>query len=387
MMHVALVPRDGLFLKDGRGWYTSDVGRSYAHLWPLPHTVRGALRAAYGQAWMAEHAGRSLPPAEWEKLTRGLRIDKIVTLRRPVDAAGCADRGQRVWPVPQDAFHRRDGEVRALCPAPPSGVAALDHRAGGASEPADVAAARDRLGYPRLDEHGKPGTRPHFWSETALIGWLRAPGQPVPTDAGCSPAQRTDIHVTIDRYTATATPSMLFSCEVTETLERATGSSGYEWVIAVACRLPDTPEVCAVDARLQSRPLVLGGRRRMALLEPVDERVFAGPDDGFFEQIAGRRGLRLVCATPAHFARGWLPDGFSVRDETIAGTLPGTTVPVLLRAAMVPRPLQISSWNMVRRKPRATCRMVAPGAVYFVQRDRHIHSRRMPRSMACRIGP
>ena len=37
----ALLPRDGLFCKDGRGWNTSSVGRSHGHPWPPPSTLRG----------------------------------------------------------------------------------------------------------------------------------------------------------------------------------------------------------------------------------------------------------------------------------------------------------------------------------------------------------
>ena len=32
--HLALVPRDGFFAKDGRGWHTSVSGRGHGLDWP-----------------------------------------------------------------------------------------------------------------------------------------------------------------------------------------------------------------------------------------------------------------------------------------------------------------------------------------------------------------
>jgi CRISPR-associated protein Cmr3 len=41
---------------------------------------------------------------------------------------------------------------------------------------------------------------------------------------------------------------------------------------------------------------------------------------------------------------------------------------VVLRAAVVPRPLHVSGWDMAARAPKPTSRMVPPGAVYFFER-------------------
>jgi CRISPR-associated protein Cmr3 len=112
---------------------------------------------------------------------------------------------------------------------------------------------------------------------------------------------------------------------------------------------------------------MLGGRRRITQAQPLDPAVFDFPAN----LPRGSRGLRLLLATAAEFARGWLPDGFEPtgdRESPCVGRLPGLTGEVALRAALVPRPLHLSTWDMANRRPRPTRRLVPAGAVYFFQR-------------------
>ena len=48
-------------------------------------------------------------------------------------------------------------------------------------------------------------------------------------------------------------------------------------------------------------------------------------------------GLRVVCATPALFAAGWLPDGHVLSDGVVTGRLPAIDGDVVLRAAFADR--------------------------------------------------
>jgi CRISPR-associated protein Cmr3 len=341
--HFALVPRDGLFCKDGRGWYTSDVGRSHAHAWPLPSTVRGALRAAWGQALMARHA-RPLSPEAWERDTQGLHLGTVLALCRPLDEA-FAPR-HRLWPAPADALGVA-GHVRRLLPRPlPEGVGTLG---------TEDDAALEGLWRPSIPP-GKPQPLPPFWTEDALCGWLR--GTPPAVLDAPEPCRRTDVRVTLNAQTQTAEPGMLYQAEVLETL----GEGGLQWALGVQCVLPETAP------GFPRGPVGLGGKRRLALAEPVSAGLFAAPA-GLPETSPG---LRLILATPAHFRRGWLPDGLEREEHeghpAWVGTLPGVEGRVVLRAALVPRPLESSTWDMVRRAPRATRRWVPAGSTYFFQR-------------------
>src|SRR5262249_47811251 len=67
-------------------------------------------------------------------------------------------------------------------------------------------------------------------------------------------------------------------------------------------------------------------------------------------------------------AGGWLPDGLVARGDEYRGYLAGIAPEVVLRAAIAPRPVAISGWDMAASAPRATSLAAAPGSVYFLQR-------------------
>jgi CRISPR-associated protein Cmr3 len=107
--------------------------------------------------------------------------------------------------------------------------------------------------------------------------------------------------------------------------------------------------------------ITLGGRRRLARVQTADAELFAIPGDLAGDSV----GLRLILATPGRFRTGWLPDELAARGDEYRGHLPGIEDEVILRAALVPPPLDLSTWDMRRRAPRPTWRLVRPGAVYY----------------------
>ncbi|AKQ70339.1 CRISPR-associated RAMP Cmr3 [Myxococcus hansupus] len=350
----ALLPRDGLSAKDGRGWYTSEVGRGYSLPWPLPTTVRGALRAAWGHDVMAA-TGITLSPASWEHRSEQVGLQRFIALRRALGES--FTRAHRMWPVPADAVRVLD-ERGAECL-----VRLEPHPGGSRTLGPDEDDAREALWHPRRSASGKPLTSPLFWPESRMMAWLSgAPVSPMPEQEGLS--QRTDIHLAIDVETQASQDSMLHSREVVEMLRAQRQAGGFaveEWALGLSCVWPDPA------SGLPRGPVGLGGRRRLSSVERLDVALFAMPD-----ALAQRtRGLRLVLATPAEFQRGWLPDGF----ERVAGAppryvgrLPCVDAPVVLRAALVPRALEVSGWDMVLRRPRPTRRWVPAGAVYFFEK-------------------
>jgi CRISPR-associated protein Cmr3 len=354
--HLALTPRDGLFCKDGRGWYTSDVGRSRSHLWPLPATLRGALRGAFGRDWMAR-TGETLEPSAWEAMSRGVEIVRTVALRRPIGESFAPK--HRAFPVPADAIHL-EREVYRLDPEPPAPGARVG-TLGSGDDPAVEALYRPRV------PKDKPRPAPAFWGDEEMRAWLL--GQPVKRpesdDPARTPRRRVDIHLAIDRASQTAAQTMLHSREVLEPLTRVEAGEGWiEWAIGVEVELPEeAPE-------LERGPLFVGGGRRLVPVEPVAPDIFADPPSFPAE---GSKGLRLVLATPAAFRRGSLPDGFERAAiggaPVYKGELPKVEGEVILRAALIPRPLHASTWDMVKRGPRPTRSLVRPGSVYFFEKS------------------
>jgi CRISPR-associated protein Cmr3 len=78
---LALVPRDGLFCKDGRGWHTSASGRGHGLDWPWPSTILGALRSAWGRGEEAR-SGALFGRDDWRTRTGAIRLGKTQVPRR-----------------------------------------------------------------------------------------------------------------------------------------------------------------------------------------------------------------------------------------------------------------------------------------------------------------
>lgn len=349
---LALLPRDGVFCKDGRGWYTSEVGRSHSYGWPPPHTtVRGALRGAFGRQLEARQ-GKPLSPNDWEPRTAGVALTRLLSLRRPLGEPFQAK--HRMWAAPADALVS-GAELIALRPGRlPESAGTLGPEDDDAIESLWPLLPVD----PREpDKKQKPASG--FWTDAQMLAWLQ--GKAVTLEASAEPKRRLDYHLAIDPLRLVAEDSLLHASETTETLEREPGDAvAQEWALALECTLPeDVPA-------FPGGPLGLGGRRRLALVDEVGGELFAPPE------LPGARGLRLVLATPAQFTGGWLPDSFSPARASgrpaFVGRLPGLHADVILRAAAVPRPQHLASWDMVQRQPRKTRRLVPAGAVYFFQR-------------------
>jgi CRISPR-associated protein Cmr3 len=354
---LALLPRDGLFCKDGRGWHTSASGRGHGLEWPWPSTILGAVRTAWGRR--EEQRSRTRFDANsWRTRTAGVELGRTLLLRRPLNhgATGGGAGGSaawtpwtpdhRVWPVPSDAVWQQDGtNVHRLDPV----------RSNLTTLGSDDNEARESLWMPGPQATGKPLPAPRWWSEKHFTDWLAgrrvlasAPGH------AFKASQRRQTHVGIDPMTLTASDGVLFSHDIVETLERDA-----EWAIAIEVTLPsgDLPRVAT-----------LGSDARLVQIDALPRPTFDPPASMLEAFRAGSPGLRLVVTSPACFERGWLPDGLEPQDHEYRGRLGSLDVDVVLRAAFVDRPLHVSGWNMARGAPKPTSRMVPPGAVYFFER-------------------
>lgn len=344
--HLALVPRDGIFCKDGRGWHTSTLGRGHGLDWPWPSTILGALRTASGRDEEAR-IGRRFGADDWSAHAASTALGRTLVLRRPLDPARepTWDVAHRIWPAPADARRLEEHDrLHRLDPVPPP-LRTLGR---------DDDAAREALWVPLLPEKAKPLPAPRWWSEARLAAWLA--GAPVPAhdpENTFDPQRRIQAHVEIRQPTQTVEDEALYSHDVVETLERSA-----EWALGVEVVLPGRPPAIAS----------LGSDGRLARIEPLPALLFEPPAavTGAFQR--GSSGLRLVVVTPACFANGWLPDGFAPHGTELRGRLPGLDAELVLRAAMVPRPIHVSGWDLASRGPKRASAMVPPGAVYFFER-------------------
>ncbi len=346
---LALVPRDGIFCKDGRGWHTSASGRGHGLDWPWPSTILGALRTAWG--WEEESTiDRAFQPQEWLDKTATISLQRTLVLRKSLH--GQWESEHRVWPVPSDALALEVHEfVHRLDPLPPT-LATLG---------IDDDDAREALWVPGPPpEESKPVLPPRWWGEGRFVDWLCGETIPAHDEASSfKPSRRVQTHVGISPESFTAHEGVLFSHDVVETLEKRA-----EWAIGTEVVLPDG----ARSDRFTQGFSTLGADQRLMRREPLAAEAFAPPQELLKTFGKGSSGLRLVVVTPAYFERGWLPDGLDKCGQEYRGRLQGISAEVILRAAFVPRPVHISGWDMANCRPKSTSRMVASGAVYFFER-------------------
>jgi len=366
---LALVPRDGFFAKDGRGWSTS--ARTHVVDWPWPTTIRGALTTASGK--LVEPVDEIFRREQWASHQATVNLGRMVALRRPHCAAW--SREHRMWLVPADALWL-ESEERVLRLEPSQPETPTLGRAAPRDWGEGFEAAREALWVPQnVGTNAKPLGAPRWWPEKAFIDWLCA--EPVANDPKLepqkqwpSPEKRLQVHIGVRPDTFTSDEGILYLHDVVETLERNS-----EWAIGVEADWPSP--IGSAEARVPGM-VRLGSDGRLARAEVLTEieDVFAESSmliSAFAEKKP--RGLRLVVVTPACFQCGWLPDGFDSKTVTGAfqGTLPGISGELVLRAALVPRPMHVSGWDMANHRAkggaaRSTSRLAPPGAVYFFQR-------------------
>ncbi len=350
----ALSMRDGLFLKDGKGWSTSSLGRASTLSWPYPSTLRGALRTAVGHAIEARE-GRTFSASDWLQRTSDVQLRLTLPLRRPLaDTSWRAE--HLLWPAPKDALITRADDAKLgaarLDPTPPHA------QVGSLCE--EDNARLETLWRPRPNTKHKPASGSPWWTHTQLIAWLA--GESVtPPEAPIAPPQETRTHVTLDPKTHTAKESLLYATTRLATLERDASDTLHEWSIGIVANLPDAPP----------EHLSAGGKRHLGATTPLPDALLTMPDALASAFDRGPLGLRLMAATPLHFASGWLIDGLLWDDSRSAwtGSLNGQIdTPLVLRAAIVPRPEHVSGWDMAHRRPKPTLRLVPAGAMYFFTR-------------------
>jgi len=353
---VTLVPRDGVFLKDGRGWCTSESNRAGSLAWPFGTTVRGALRAGLGYATEADR-GKPLERKEWLPLNEDLEVSAVLPLARPPGGEWSA--AARHWPAPLDAL-LLDTEEYAVAVDPAVANAellALD------DDPETIATAA--LAHPQhAAGAGKPLAMPRFWPDDLFMHWLCR--RPVDRNAvGCSaqPLLRVQTHVSIDPIVGTAAEGKLFSGSVVEPHSSVGNAGVLEWSFAPVSRtLGDIRR-----KTLTGRVVKLGGDGRAACCAALPESLFAMPDELAAAFAAGSIGMRLILAGPASFDAGWRPASLQPVGNRFEGSIAGLD-DVVLHAACVGRPMHVSGWDVAGGTAKATRRLAPAGSVYFLTR-------------------
>ena len=350
--YLRLTPLSPLIARDSRPFGMGQGNRVRSMDWISPSVIAGAVRTA---VWKTED---TLTPDQLKTIeVNGAFpiVDEKIYFPRPLDAL----------------IHKTDkaaGTADILRVRPMSGNAGvrMPHASLVPSEP---------VGMP--EEDFKPESGDAFWPLATMAEWLGCEDdQPVSMkiDGLPAPVKEDRTNVTILPESGAAEDARLFTTTgldfVTKTKEGA--SKGQLGQMRIGVRVNFGKDVWAYfgnQAPLPERLLVpLGGERRLA------EVRMAEADEGFWEapkslSWEGKKGLRMVLATPAIFEKGWLPGWLREENGKLTGEVPGSGVSVRLVSAVVGRWKPLSGWSYEkgRNGPKALRRMVPAGSVYFFE--------------------
>lgn len=320
---------------------------------PPPSTVAGCLRTAWARA-----TNRPFGPDLAEVAVAGPLLVR--------------EDGRILAPKPADALYFGRGADKDASPR----CVRAEPRAFGNGCGADLPVG---LLPVQLTEQlaDKLGDGPVWWSWEDLLAFRE--GREVSIDRlwrnGWSPPKgdrRT--HVSIDPSTGAAAAGALYETEGLD-LDAAPAAFGTSAGGRTKAASPADPNDADSASSSGLRLLVrcaearaptlvhLGGKRRLAALEPEPEERWPASPDEWLERICKDGGLCLTLLTPGVFSAGYRPGWL---DHALTGSPPEAPgLNLRLRAAAVERWQPHSGWDLAQRQPRRTRKVVPAGATYW----------------------
>lgn len=212
--------------------------------------------------------------------------------------------------------------------------------------------------FPDAEEDFKPEKLNAFWEKDMMTHWLMHGKNDFTFNEKrtlSAPLHDERVHVSIDTSTGVAKDGNLFSTTGLDFIHRDTDKGLLREEISVDIGSLNLPSRFAAP---------IGGERRLAEFSRHDDDIMLWqyPDD-IPGNIEGK--LRLVLASPAMFAKGWLPDW--IDEATLTGTIPNTNAVAKLISAVTDRWQPVSGWGYERGMtgPKPMRRVVPAGSVYF----------------------
>jgi len=356
MMNLVIHASEPLIFRDGRPF--GDPGNVYGGMlrWPMPSTIAGMIRYRIGISRDTKFFSR----ADEDKYRTNVEIIQGITTERVVPLWKQARAGsswQYIFPCPADALvieeQGAEGQLRI------HSFRFVDPAEGGGG--VDLPWKNWRI--PVTDVKEKPASeRPGLWTWENFLAWLRGDEF---TDSMSSqelglplPAPEVRLHTALQPGSRTAATGQLFSSQGVrlETGLRHGGKEGW-YGIGVSVSGYDSGDK-------PIGPCMLGGERKTAHIELLETPFPECPD--CFE---GAAFLRLILITPGDFG-GWVPNWLMPlqnEDETPWVKVPGTDYEIRLVSAFMPRWQPVSGWDYLERCPKATRKLVPPGAVYVIE--------------------
>lgn len=339
-MSVWLIqPRDPLIFRDGKPFNATPGARAQSLPFPYPSTLSGGVRTRAGRDASGKFDSQQIDSL----LHRSIRGPLLVALDEnkklvewyfpaPADSliveADDKSQGQRYWAHP---VKLPDGAMTNLKSGLPVSV------------------------NPVIKQ--KPHSKvPRFWNWETMQAWLEHPEDAALVDlskigiTGLTPESR--VHVRIDAETGTTSEGFLFQTSGLEFSTTPRDGNQKAWSKFQQYALAVETDADDLEAGVD----FLGGERRVVHWTHSNETLPACPD-AIRKAIASQKHCRLLLATPAIFARGYLP-------EWVCQNTPGLKVAIV--AAAISRYRAVSGWDARKGTQKASRRLAPAGSVYFL---------------------
>jgi CRISPR-associated protein Cmr3 len=338
-------PHDPLIFRDGRPFDPTPGARAVSLPFPLPSVTAGAVRT---RMFSHPDGGFYGDPTKARKIAVAGPLLVALGEQASVDE----------WfiPAPADALLLRakpgdapnSARLVQLCP--------LQREA---DELSDLPADLFPIGQIAYDPAKPHPEAPRFWRWDAFAQWLKqgavhsAPQSVALASLGIQgPLGETRMHVQIEAERQSAADGALFQTRGLAFVAPDTDGSLRRLALAVA-----------TDGQLREGYAPLGGERRLVCWRtgPQHSLQAALPcPDEVRQQIISSRACRLVLLTPAYFAAGFRP---AYLRQTVHGVTPD------LVGIAVGRAQVCSGWDLARKQPKASRRLVPAGTTLFLRLD------------------
>lgn len=367
---LELTAHDPIIARDGRPFGAGQGNRMRSLLWPLPSVIAGSFRTALVKA---------SPSLDFTNET------PVELLRVEVAGVFPCSAGQLYLPAPSDClWEESSGKVFRAAPVPLQAGEGADFPINGL--------APVRLTDQQARDDFKTKAAPAWWPLSQYAEWLTTADAALPEnwfDAeffnAATPETRD--HVCLDAKTGAAAEGQIFSTAglslthlprfgVPQSQPR---SERFD-EIALSARVTIAEKAFEhVESLNIWHPL--GGERRLVHWQRSDHIELWKCPDAIRTALESAKHIRMVLASPAIFAHGWLPDWLN--PSSLEGRPLGDGPTLKLFGVCIPRWRAVSGWAYAphaeddgRRRtvphdrpgPKAVRRMVPAGGVYFFEK-------------------
>lgn len=350
MQDYHIVPHTPLLFRDGRPFDAGGIAETMP--FPLPSTLAGAFRTAYGDQHEVDFSSNA---------SELLNIPIAGPLLTATTTEACGKEQHRVLlPAPANGVclgNQNHAVIHRLMPQTLNVDEGTDlHSAEGDLLPLFLNTASQEKPY---------AGAPAFWALAQMEKWLLGECEELDAISAGLSAIPTELrtHVKMQNSTLTAEPGRLFQTMGLDMGEqRLNGDNGvarYGWTnqrLGFAIRSPES---------IEPTFRTVGGEGRLANIQPTDG-LWPTCSPALEDALSNADAITLTLATPAIFNNGWLPEWLAHE------TLPGTSLKLKLKAVANPRWQAVSGWAMQplnndekRMGARPVRRAVPAGSVYW----------------------